>query len=82
MSGFKDTSAEKLKEGDVVILASGGRVWTLDSITVDFYTQNPRYRLVSMSVNGLLSEVVVNRSSIRLATREEREFVTNRGPRR
>lgn len=73
MSGFKDTSAEKLKEGDVVILASGGRVWTLDQrIVLSLDGSTDKFRLVSMSVNGLLSEVVVGRSSIRLATAAER----------
>lgn len=73
MSGFKDTPAERLKAGDVVVFASGGRVWTVDQrITSSFDSSCDKFRLVSMSVNGLLSEVVVGRSTIRLATAAER----------
>lgn len=83
MSRNFDTPAEKLKAGDVVVFVSGGRTWTVDKRFMHgFDGSTDQFRLVSMSVNGLLSEVVVGRSTIRLATKEEREFVTNRGPRR
>lgn len=72
MSRNFDTDAEKLKPGDVVILVSGGRVWTLDErITLSLDGSTDKFRLVSMSRNGLMCEVVVGRRSIRKATREE-----------
>ncbi|WQZ00926.1 dihydrofolate reductase type 2 [Stenotrophomonas phage StenR_269] len=52
------------KEGDVVVLKSGGRHWTLDSILLNTERPYEVYRLVTMSEGGKMEELFVKPSSV------------------
>lgn len=57
-------SISELEEGDVVVLRSGGRPWTLDNLICLPPAYENHARLVSMSEGGLMQEVIVKVSSI------------------
>lgn len=53
------------KEGDVVVLNSGGRHWTLDNILLSTERPYQMYRLVTMSEGGKMEELFVKPSSVK-----------------
>lgn len=52
-------------EGDVVVLNSGGRHWTLDSILLSTDSPYRTYRLVTMSEGGKMEELFVKPFSVK-----------------